>query len=163
LSKQSTPDGSPKPKSESELNNQPTKDGILRLIQKVDGAFEQNWVGLLRHSGVITSLIAFAIVLVLVVFLVAFLPPYEGLTVSLAFLGFMVGYFTLMRRSVKEQIPLVRLNYRRLCNTVEKREKPLLKALIKMKAKNPQLDLEDIYSQDKTRFTKKELSERLYE
>ena len=40
-------------------------------------------------------------------------------------------------------------------------EKPLLKALIKMKARNPRLKLEDLYNREKSIFSEKNLLEKL--
>jgi len=39
----------------------------------------------------------------------------------------------------------------------------LLKALIKIKAKNPEFDLEQIYNMNKPMFTKEKLLEKLFE
>jgi hypothetical protein len=54
---------------------------------------------------------------------------------------------------------IIRINF----ENVKKNEKPLLKALIKIKAKNPEFDLEQIYNMNKPMFTKEKLLEKLFE
>lgn len=54
-------------------------------------------------------------------------------------------------------------NFRRLKERVEKEDIQLLKALITMKVKQPDIDLEGIYRANKSMFTEKRLLERLYE
>jgi hypothetical protein len=48
-------------------------------------------------------------------------------------------------------------------NKFEENRKILLKALIKIKAKNPEFDLQQIYNMNPSMFTKERLLERLYE
>lgn len=55
------------------------------------------------------------------------------------------------------------MNFKRLEKYVAKDEKPLLKALIKMKAQNKEFELEQIYSFNKSMFEREELLEILYE
>jgi len=55
------------------------------------------------------------------------------------------------------------VNFKRLEKYVAKDEKPLLKALIKMKAQNKEFELEQIYSFNKSMFEREELLEILYE
>jgi hypothetical protein len=54
---------------------------------------------------------------------------------------------------------IIRINF----ENVKKNEKPLLKALIKIKAKNPEFDLEQTYNMNKPMFTKEKLLEKLFE
>lgn len=59
---------------------------------------------------------------------------------------------------------LVDLNYGKMNEKVNKEQRPLLKALIMMKSKNPDFDLSQLYDDEKTRFlfAEKELLERLF-
>jgi len=85
----------------------------------------------------------------------------EKITVALAFLAIVFAFFSLMARFGDRN--LVEVNFNRIKGCVEENEKPLLKALIKMKAKNQKFDLEEIYIQDPSIFKREKLLERLYE
>jgi len=87
--------------------------------------------------------------------------PTEKITIALTFLAFAIAYFSLMASFGDENI--VKVNFKRLESCVEESEKPLLKALIKMKAKNREFDLEEIYNQSPPLFEREKLLESLYE
>jgi hypothetical protein len=51
--------------------------------------------------------------------------------------------------------------WRDIVFTAKAKEEPLLKALVKIKGKNPQLKLEDLYNRDNSLFSEKKLLESL--
>lgn len=63
--------------------------------------------------------------------------------------------------SLREQELLVDVNYKRLKNQVNESDRPLLRALIMLKSKQPQFDLKDVQNQDLFRADR--LWEKLYE
>jgi hypothetical protein len=85
----------------------------------------------------------------------------EKITIALSFLAFAVAYFSLMAHFGEQNI--VNVNFKRLENCVEENDKPLLKALIKIKAKNREFDLGQIHNQNPSMFEREKLLERLYQ
>jgi len=78
-----------------------------------------------------------------------------------AFLALIMAYFSLTAHIGEPHI--VDVNFRRLEDCVEEGEKPLLKALIRIKAKNREFDLEQIYNENPSMFERERLLEGLYE
>lgn len=67
----------------------------------------------------------------------------------------------LFRELSKEEV--TKWNFKRLKQRVEKEDIPLLKALIIMKCKQPDIDLAGLHKAHDSMFTEKRLLERLYE
>lgn len=149
---------------ETEKPKKETKDEILELIRKIDRnkPILFKYFDFFRGEWFFPS-VMFFILAVLLFFLlfVGFASAPERITIALSLLAFTVGYFSLIRQFGKEDI--VNLNFKRLERCVEEDKKPFLKALIKMKAKHPKFDLEQIYNLNPSMFTPKKLLERLYE
>ena len=70
-------------------------------------------------------------------------------------------FHSLFREFSKEEV--ANWNFKRLKERVEKEDVQLLKALIMMKCKQPDIDLKDIYKANDSMFTEKRLLEILYE
>jgi len=154
-----------KSKSQGEETKEPYDETIIRLIRLVDHNFKFNWVDVLLREGNALPFGSFIFVLILVAILLIIAPldPYQKLMVTLAFVSLMVAYFSLMVRSLEASGHVVKVNFKRIGTCVEKDDKPTLKALIKMKAENQEIDLEQIYNVNKYLFNKEKLLEMLYE
>lgn len=85
----------------------------------------------------------------------------DKIVIALSFLAFAVAYFSLFTYFAEANI--VGVNFKRLEKCVEENQKPLLKALIKIKAKHTEFDLEQIYSMNTSMFIKEKLLEKLYD
>lgn len=85
----------------------------------------------------------------------------EKIAIVLTFLALAIAYFSFIGRF--GEVHIVNLNFKRLEKCVEKDKKPLLKALIKMKAKHLEFDLEQIYNLNPSMFSQEKLLEILYE
>jgi len=82
--------------------------------------------------------------------------------IGLSFVGVVVAFFALLAQFGREY--MVGANYGKALKLRQfnPNEKILLKALIKIKAKNLEFELEELYNVDDTFFTKEKLLERLY-
>lgn len=138
------------------------EDEILELIRLVDSNFKFTpFDFFLRGSNIFPSM-AFIVFFVLIGFYLVFArSPYEQIVVATSFSAFGVAFFSLLARFGEEHI--VEVNFKRFGMCAEGNRKPLLKELIKMKVKNPEFDLEQIYNMNKSMFKKEKLLERLYE
>ena len=145
------------------MSEQTTEDEILKLVGLVDRAFKYNWVDVLFRGGRALPFFSLIVALAFTLYYLIFGPPNEGIFIAIGFAGFMVGFFTLMLRSGELQEHPVLVNCRRFCMCVEENQKPLFKALIKMKAKNPDIDLKLVYNLNDSMFSKERLLEMLYE
>jgi len=140
-----------------------TEDEILKLIRLVDRNKNRTFKPSDAFHGqrVMVGELLFAFIVILAVVTFSSESLVSRLAIGLTFLAFIVGFFSLFIRFMEENV--VDANFERLEKDVKKDEKPLLKALIKIKAKNLEFDLEQIYNQNKSMFTKEKLLERLYE
>ncbi len=89
------------------------------------------------------------------------IPFISTMTISLSILAVFTAFISLLVRFKEENI--VRVNYNRMKRCVEENERPLLKALIKMKTVNIEFSLKQIYDMHPSMFKKEKLLERLYE
>jgi len=146
------------------LSEKAEEDEILKLIRLVD----RNKPILFKKFDIFRGEATFPVVMLFVTlsfvefflfFVVA--SANEKIIIALSFLALAVAYFSLIGRFGEENI--VNVNFKRLERCIEEDKKPLLKALIKMKAKHPKFDLEQIYNLNKSMFIKEKLLERLYE
>lgn len=112
----------------------------------------------------------FPIILILIFFLVYLVPyflmapPLEQVFINLAwlavgatFLGIVFSSKKLIERSTLEK------NYKKIGRCVKEERKPLLKALILMKCKEPRFPLSKIYEKYPSLFDEVELLKKLYE
>jgi hypothetical protein len=156
------------------------EDRILRLVRLID----RNEDKLFRWYDIFHSSYSVVIIFGLIWFLIfvedflifgsASLP--DKMVVSLTFLLVAIAALTFLKQVSEEGI--ITKNFNRMKEIygdeerkLEDKEKPLLKendpfflkALIRMKAKNREIHLEQIYNANKDMFTEKRLLERLYE
>lgn len=96
------------------------------------------------------------------------MPPADYLTLGLTFFAVLIATLSLMVQFGKTTI--IEVNFKRTAKLrcdkgkkLEENERPLLKALIKIKAENREFNLEQIYNINKPMFKKEKLLERLYE
>lgn len=150
-------------RSEPSPNQKQTKDIILELVRLIDRNKNRTFRPLDAFHSLNIVFVALSYVLILVWFFVTFSSESLGikLSISLSFLALTVGIFSLFAPSMEENV--VDVNFKRLEKCVEKDEKPLLKALIQIKVKNKEFDLEQICNMNGDMFTKEKLLETLYE
>jgi hypothetical protein len=146
------------------MSEKQAKDDILELIRLVD----RNKPKLFRPLDIFHGVAFFPFISVLaLMFLIEIFLIFgdasatDKIVVALAFLAIAMAMFSFLEEVGEEDI--VRVNFNRLEKCVEDSKKPLLKALIKTKAKNREFGLEQIYSMNPSMFTREKLLERLYE
>lgn len=82
------------------------------------------------------------------------------ITILLSLMGAIIAGLSLLSHYFEENI--VKVNYDRLKKCVIDKNKPFLMALVKMKAKNPEFTLKQIYDMNKSLFTTEKLLETVY-
>jgi hypothetical protein len=139
------------------------EDEILKLIRLIDRNKNRMFKSFDAFRGLSVPFIALAMTYILVWIFLAFFPENLGirLSIMLAFFSFVIGMLSLFRPFMGENI--VDVNFRRLEKCVEEDERPLLKGLIKIKAKNTEFDLEQIYKMNPSMFSRERLLEILYD
>jgi len=146
------------------LSEKEKEDEILKLIRFVDRNKSNmfKWFDVFRGE-IIYPLMALLYFFGIVWFFLTFSTAdvVYKIIIASSFLSFMVGFFSLFARFFEENVLMV--NFKRFEKCVKENEKPLLKALIKIKVKNREFDLEQIYNMNKSMFIKEKLLERLYE
>jgi len=146
------------------LSEKQAKDEILELIRLVDRNKSKLFKPLDIFLG--DAFFSFISILILLFFIEIFLmfgdaSATDKIVVALSFVAIATAIFSLLGEVGEENI--VRVNFNRLEKCVEDNKKPLLKALIKTKAKNREFGLEQICSMNPSMFTREKLLERLYE
>jgi hypothetical protein len=143
----------------------PLENKILELIRKIDSrksdlfkfrdVFGPSWFSVFYCIGVL-----YAFVMPIVIFATTSLV--DKVVIALALVAVIVSIFSILAEFAEESIVIV--NFKRMVkkNSVEENKKPLLKALIKMKAQNREFNLEQIYNMNKDIFTEEKLLEKLY-
>lgn len=143
------------------MSEKAKEDEILKLVQRVDSKFGFHIYDIFIHGSMAFPLDVLFVLLIIVEIYLLSAPTKEQLAVALPFIGIIIGFFALMFRSIEETV--VDINFKRLGMCVDKNKQPLLKALIKMKFKNPKFRLEQIYKMNKSMFSPEKLLKRLYE
>lgn len=143
------------------MSQKATKDEILKLIRLVDSDFMfTHFDFFLRGRNAFAS-VAFIVFFAVIWVYVVFAPVYEQIVVFTSFSALVIGYFSLMSRFGEEHI--LNVNFKKIGMRIDRNKKPFLKALLKMKTRNPELALEQIYNINKSIFSKEKLLERLCE
>jgi len=157
------------------MSEKQTKDDVLKLIRLID----RNKDRIFRRFDIFRA-IPFSMMSVTLIVLIFWVVlsmfsfgsnVYQVVTLTIVLIGFMINFFLYFERFREEVV--VRVNFReivRICAEKEKFERqrleddrPLLKALIKIKARNWEFDLKQIYEFNKDMFIPEKLMERLYE
>ena len=147
------------------MSEKQTRDEILELIQLIDRykCHLFKWYDV--FLGMIPILFAILVSYIVIEPLLIFgaMSDTERILGGLALIAVVIALFTLVIPFIKEDV--VRVNFKRILklSCVEEDKKPLLKALIKIKAKNHEFDLKQIYNMNSSMFTKERLLESLYE
>ena len=168
-SKQKRPEGEKKISNEEkhgeEEEIQESYDAtIIRLIHLVDSNKSKLFRSLDFFRG--NSTFPFITIMVFLGLIEIYLffgdaPSADKITIAISFLAFAVAYLSLSAYFAEANI--VEVNFKRLERCVEENEKPLLKALIKIKAKHTEFDLEQIHNMNPSMFAEEELLEKLYD
>lgn len=144
------------------MSEKTTEDEILELISLVDTKFEKKILDTLLHSSYNLALAVIFVMFILVeIYLWSIHDIGKQLSIAIPFSALIIVFFAMVERSLEDTV--IRRSYERLGKNVEENQKPLLKALIKMKVKNPKFDLDQIYNLDNSMFSNEKLLERLYE
>jgi len=154
------------------------KDEILELIRWIDkqkcklfkgkDILSGWWIGLIGLV-VILALVLFLGIVISYVYLIYHVSDFNltlsFIAVSISLITLAISYFSLVGQFGQENI--VRANFEKALTLrgFSPNEEILLKALIKIKAKNPKFELEELYKKDKenTLFVRKKLLEILCE
>jgi len=134
---------------------------ILKLVGKVDRNFKKLSFGMFYHSqyfGIFCTILFMLIPIEIYLFSVADIG--KQLVVVIPFSALLIVFARPFYDSVLET--RIRRNYLAISKNEEEINKPLLKALIEMKAKSETFDLERIFEMHPFMFTKEKLLERLY-
>jgi len=153
-----------KSKSQEEKTAESHEQTIIRLIRFVDRNKPNMFKSLDVFRGDMAFSFATLVVILSITEIFLFFSTISGsekITIALSFLAFAIAFFSFIAYVGEGNV--VKVNLKRFENCVEQNEKTLLKALIKMKVKNPKIDLEEIYKMNKSLFSKEKLLERLYE
>lgn len=150
-------------------HNEPKKvaespeDQILSLIRLIDSEKDETFKYFDEFHGIRFPLGAFLLVFALVLFVTVFLAEsvIQQITIGVAFFAFMMGFFSFFSKFFEEN--KIDASFDRLKKYCDEDEKPLLKALIKIKAKNKEFDLEQIYNMNPDMFTLEKILTKLYE
>lgn len=145
----------------TELSENETEDEILELVRLVDRNFEVYWFDVWFRGGMGFPSAMLLVFLFVIYGFMFTAPTYERVVVGLSYTAVVFGYFSLMTPFLEDSV--VNINFKRGSRCVEGDEKPLLRALIKMKARHQETDLEQIYTMNKDMFTREKLLEKLYE
>lgn len=135
---------------------------MLKLVRLVDRSYRFTLVDFFLRGNNAFASVAFIVFFALIGVFLVFAPSlYEQLVIATSFSAFVIASFSLLARFGEEHI--VEVNFKRFGKCVDKNKQPLLKALIKMKVKNQEFKLEQIYNMNESMFHKEKLLERLYE
>lgn len=144
------------------MSEKQTKDDIFELITLVDEKYEKKITDIFLRSPYTFPFVTLLIMLILVeIYLFSIHDVGKQLSIAIPFSAFIFVFFTMFERSFEDTI--IRGNYKRLGKDIKEDQKPSLKALIKLKTRNLEFDLEQIYNMNKSMFTKEKLLEILYE
>jgi GNAT superfamily N-acetyltransferase len=138
------------------------RNEVLRLAQLVDKKFKKFSLDMLLYSPYFSMFLALFLMLVLVEsYLFSINDVGKQLSVAIPFSAFILAFSVPFYHSIPETC--AERNYVRISKTEEENDKPLLRALIKMKTQNINFKLERIYNMNPSMFTKEKLLEILYE
>jgi hypothetical protein len=147
----------------SGMSEKEPKGEILELIRLVDNQKGK----LFRPTDFIYRWSSFLFILVVLYafvepILVFYTPsPTDKAILVLSLFAVITALLSIIIPFAKETIVLK--SFKRLEMCVEENKKPLLKALIKIKSKNTEFSLEQIYNMNKDMFTIEKLMEKLYD
>jgi hypothetical protein len=164
----------PEKTKDSKTSNEQIKTEILELIRLVDCNKDRifRWGDVYCENSFFAAVASFLGLTFFVYFFLS-LPDATGtekLALIVAFTALAVSFFSFLER-LREDV-LVRVRLKRtveICETEKfehqrlENDKPLLKVLIKIRAKNTEFDLKQIYEFNKDMFTPEKLMERLCE
>lgn len=142
-------------------NSKQPKNGIHDLIRLVDKEYKQKVLDTILHSPFLFMLGPLFLMFVLVeIYLFSINDVGKQLSIAIPFSALIIVFFDIFIHSFEEA--LIKRNYDRISEKIENNQKPLVKALIKMKVKNYEISLEQIYTLNESMFTKEKLLEILY-
>lgn len=163
------------------MTDRDQKEKILSLIRKVDAEYQTTWI----HSILNVELgIPLIFIMLLYFMVVSFVAENQNnlssiVPIFVAFIALIFSFFALMDRN-RDRV-LEERNYNLMLCNYDRQSKfaaieelwilllkflgqkkitqdPLLKALVKMKAKNPDLRLEELFEKQPCLFTEKKIS-----
>jgi hypothetical protein len=115
------------------------------------------------ETGIIViALIFLFIVTYICVFVQVIIYPAGFVAVYIAFTSLVLSFSIGIKPSLEENKLIVCYKRLETSHNVENPQKPLLKALIKMRLRNPEFDLEQIYNMNPSMFSPEKLLEKLY-
>lgn len=147
------------------MSEKQPQDEILELIRWVDKQECKLFKRSDAFHGSALLLIAIGVWLFVIVILLLFgsISVVDKTIIGLTFAGVVLAVFTLLAQFGRESIVEANFDKALKLRQFNPNERILLKALIKIKAKNSEFELEELYDKDKAIFTKEKLLERLCE
>jgi GNAT superfamily N-acetyltransferase len=139
-------------------------DETFRLIKLVDKKFKRTSFDMFIYSPYFMT---FCMIILIFIAVEAYLFSElndlgKQLTIAIPFSALLIAFFIPFYNSILET--RIERNYMAISKNEEERNKPLIKALVKMKAENAEFCLEQqIYNMNPSMFTKEKLLERLYD
>jgi hypothetical protein len=154
------PSNSPPSTTEQKTINE---DKILELTRLIDSNKGKLFRPYDFFYGTSSFLLPIAMLYIVIEPIMIFSIPSvsDKVVIALSLIAVVLALTSIIIPFGKENI--VEKNFQRMEKNVKENETPLLKALIRIKAKNPEFDLEQIYNMHKDMFTKEKLLEKLYE
>ena len=155
------------------------KNELEKLIKVVEYSFEAKSYKIIRRNIAyfIVTIFNLSFLSFLAVYVVYGLAPHFGelglesrfatilsevaLVVSFMSFAYRIPETPIRRETTYQEH--VDLNYKKKKSEVEEGQRPLLKALIMMKCKQPDFSLKDIYDMNNSLFNEKRLLNKLYE
>lgn len=152
-------------------NDSPKKDEILELIRLIESnknKLFRKGDGLFEDGAIFAYITPFFCLILVMLLLIDSLESFSYEESIVEFIALAIALFALtasvnayMQSTEKERI--VKCNFKKMEKSVEDDKKLLLKALIKMKYRNREFNLEKAYKLNPEIFTIKRLTEILYE
>jgi hypothetical protein len=136
---------------------------ILELIRLVDKKYKKGVWDIVWNSSFFIMVLILILYIPVAVYVGSIKDIGEQLKITIPFFALIVAFFALVDREIDKGS--IQGNYKKLSKdkTVNKSNSHLLKSLIKMKSKQKDISLEQIYNEHPEMFTKEKLLEKLYE
>ena len=136
---------------------------ILGLIELVDKKYKRSYWDVVQNPYFGTLLTVLLVMFAVEIYLLSARSLGEQLNIAIPAIALIIAFCAVFETKTSD-VPIA-TNYKRLSKDkiVNENNKPLLKALIKMKTKENKISLRQIYNMNKDMFTKEKLLETLYE
>lgn len=156
-----------KPKEDSTDGHRERQDEVFQLIEWVDKNEKKlvRWRDAFYHLGWLILVMIIVVVAIPSVFIFTDSTTTERLVTLLSIVALLIAFLSMVTSISERNVVEARMKHALKMRKFTETEKPLLKALIKIKSKNPETKLATLYAMDRESkgdsFTKKKLLEIL--